>query len=179
MKRLLCLVGLSVLLMACGPATEEAVGAPMSIRSGAFEEGQAIPVRYTCDGEDLSPPLAWGEPPAGTQSLALIVDDPDAPVGTWVHWVAFNLPAGTRALPERVPAAETLPGGGLQGSNSWKRLGYGGPCPPGGSEHRYFFRLYTLDVTLDLQPGADSRALRNAMEGHILGQGELMGRYGR
>jgi Raf kinase inhibitor-like YbhB/YbcL family protein len=179
MKSVLCLVGLSVLLMACGPATEEAVGVPIPVRSEAFEEGQAIPVRYSCDGEDLSPPLAWDEPPVGTQSLALIADDPDAPVGTWVHWVAFNLPSGTRVLPEGVPAAEALPGGGFQGTNSWKRLGYGGPCPPGGAEHRYFFRLYALDVTLDLEPGADSPALRKAMEGHILGQGGLMGRYGR
>jgi Raf kinase inhibitor-like YbhB/YbcL family protein len=178
MKALVGLVGL-VMLVACGPATEEVAGVSFPLRSEAFEAGQPIPVRYTCDGEDLSPPLAWAEPPAGTQSLALIADDPDAPVGTWVHWVAFNLPAGTRALPEGVPAAEALPGGGLQGSNSWKRLGYGGPCPPGRSEHRYFFRLYALDATLDLEPGADSRALRDAMDGHVLGQGELMGRYGR
>jgi Raf kinase inhibitor-like YbhB/YbcL family protein len=169
----------SLLLAACGTATPTPVGAPIALTSDAFAAGEAIPVRHTCDGQDLSPPLAWGDLPAGTESLALVVDDPDAPVRTWVHWVAFSLPAGTTSLPEAVPAGEVLPGGGLQGSNSWQRLAYGGPCPPPGSEHHYVFTLYALDATLDLEAGADKGALLEAMEGHILGQGELVGRYGR
>jgi Raf kinase inhibitor-like YbhB/YbcL family protein len=144
------------------------------ISSPAFAQGETIPVKYTCDGADVSPPLRWDEPPAGTGSLALIADDPDAPVGTWVHWVVFNLPADARELPEQA----TLPGGSQDGTNSWGRTGYGGPCPPSGT-HRYFFKLYALDTTLDLAVGASKEELLQAMEGHILAQTELMGTYSR
>jgi len=145
-----------------------------ALSSSAFIQSQAIPVKYTCDDQDVSPPLQWSEPPQGTQSFALICDDPDAPVGTWVHWVLFNIPAETRELPEQgLP-----PGGSVDGKNSWGRTGYGGPCPPGGT-HRYFFKLYALDTTLDLPAGVDKAKLLKAMEGHILGQADLMGTYSR
>jgi len=148
------------------------------LTSSAFKQGESIPRKYTCDGDDVSPPLAWGDPPQGTQSFALINDDPDAPVGTWVHWVLYNLPAGARSLSERVPSDAELADGSRNGQNSWRRLGYGGPCPPGGT-HRYFFKLYALDTTLDLAPGANKKQLLQAMEGHVLGQAELMGVYSR
>jgi Raf kinase inhibitor-like YbhB/YbcL family protein len=148
------------------------------LTSAAFAAGEPIPPKYTCDGDDVSPPLEWSEPPAGTQSFALICDDPDAPVGTWVHWVLFNLPAGARALPEAVPADADLPDGSRHGNNSWPRLGYGGPCPPSGT-HRYFFKLYALDTALDLAAGASKKELLGAMEGHVLAQAELMGTYSR
>ena len=145
-----------------------------ALSSSAFIQSQAIPVKYTCDDQDVSPPLQWSEPPQGTQSFALICDDPDAPVGTWVHWVLFNIPAETRELPEQA----LPPGGSVDGKNSWGRTGYGGPCPPGGT-HRYFFKLYALDTTLDLPAGVDKAKLLKAMEGHILGQADLMGTYSR
>jgi Raf kinase inhibitor-like YbhB/YbcL family protein len=150
----------------------------LELSSAAFGPGKPIPVKYSCDGADISPPLQWTEPPEGTQSFALIADDPDAPVGTWVHWVLYNLPANTRSLPEAVPPDAVLSADGRHGENGWKRLGYGGPCPPSGT-HRYFFRLYALDSALDLDPGADAGQVRQAMEGHILAEGELMGTYSR
>ncbi len=149
------------------------------ISSSAFEDGDPIPVRYTCDGEDVSPPLAWDGAPHGTLSLALICDDPDAPVGTWVHWVIFNIPADSRSLPEGVLLAESGPGGSVQGKNDFMRLGYGGPCPPRGSPHRYFFKLYALDRELALEVGATKRDLLEAMEGHILDEAQLVGTYQR
>ena len=148
------------------------------LTSSAFAAGESIPPRYTCDGDDVSPLLEWTDPPAGTQSLALICDDPDAPVGTWVHWVLYDLPAETRTLPEAVPADADLPGGGRNGENSWRRLGYGGPCPPSGT-HRYFFKLYALDTVLGLDAGAGKKQVLKAMEGHVLAQVELMGTYSR
>ena len=144
------------------------------LTSSAFAQGESIPVKYTCDGQDISPPLSWSDPPEGTQSFILISDDPDAPVGTWDHWVIFNLPAETRELPEQA----TLPGGTQDGQNSWGRTGYGGPCPSGGT-HRYFFKLYALDTMLDLAAGANKKQLLQAMEGHILAQAEVMGTYSR
>lgn len=150
----------------------------MELKSSAFGYGQSIPVRYTCDGQDISPPLEWTDPPPGTQSFALIMDDPDAPVGVWDHWVLFNIPPETRSLPEGVPPDPDLAQGGRHGRNSWKRLGYGGPCPPGGT-HRYFFRLYALDTVLNLSSGATKKDVLRAMEGHILAQAELMGTYRR
>ncbi|RME48616.1 MAG: YbhB/YbcL family Raf kinase inhibitor-like protein [Caldilineae bacterium] len=144
------------------------------LTSSAFGMGEKIPVRYTCDGEDISPPLQWSDPPAGTQTFTLIMDDPDAPVGVWDHWLLFNLPAGTRALPEKA----TPPAGSVDGKNSWGRTGYGGPCPPRGT-HRYFFKLYALDTSLNLPAGASKKDLLRAMEGHILAQAELMGTYAR
>jgi len=146
----------------------------LELTSAVFGHGEAIPRKYTCDGEDISPPLQWSDPPPGTQSFALIVDDPDAPIGTWVHWVLYNLPAEVTALPEAVPLDAELPDGSRHGQNSWRRLGYGGPCPPRGT-HRYFFKLYALDTVLDLAAGASKKQLLRAMERHILAQAELMG----
>ncbi|MBI4757914.1 MAG: YbhB/YbcL family Raf kinase inhibitor-like protein [Chloroflexi bacterium] len=151
---------------------------PFELASTAFAPGKPIPRKYTCDGENISPPLQWGDPPQPTRSFALIADDPDAPAGTWVHWVLYNLPAGARALPEAVRSDATLPDGSRHGQNSWRRLGYGGPCPPSGT-HRYFFKLYALDTVLDLAAGASKEQLLQAMKGHILAQTEVMGLYAR
>lgn len=151
---------------------------PFEITSAAFTPGDPIPRKYTCDSEDISPPLQWSDPPRDTHSFALIADDPDAPIGTWVHWVLYNLPAEARALPQAVPPDADLADGSRHGNNSWGKLGYGGPCPPGGT-HRYFFKLYALDTVLDLVAGASKEHLLKAMEGHILGQTEVMGVYTR
>ena len=148
------------------------------LTSTAFAPGEPIPAKYSCDGEDISPPLQWSDPPQGTQSLALICDDPDAPIGTWVHWVLYNLPAQARSLPEAVPPEAELPDGSRHGENGWGRLDYGGPCPPSGT-HRYFFKLYALDTMLDLDAGASKKQVLQAMEGHILAETELMGVYSR
>lgn len=150
----------------------------MQLKSIAFAQEGMIPKQYTCDGEGISPPLSWDAPPEGTQSLVLIVDDPDAPGQTFVHWVLYNLPPETRDLPERLPAIADLDNGGVQGSNDFDQLGYGGPCPPGGT-HRYFFKLYALDTRLELPPGVSKPRVIDAMEGHILAAAELMGRYTR
>lgn len=144
------------------------------ITSPAFETGQIIPQKYSCKGEDISPPLAWANPPEGTQSFALICDDPDAPGKTWDHWIVYNLSGETDALPEN--ASVRLPEGALHGKNSWGRNDYGGPCPPSGT-HRYFFKLYALDATLSLKEGSTKPELLKAMEGHLLAQSEIMGTY--
>lgn len=151
---------------------------PLQLTSPAFAPGDPIPQRFSCDGEDLSPTLQWTDPPDGTGSFALIMDDPDAPGGTWVHWVLFNLPASARGLPEGIADADELPDGGRHGVNSWGRPGYGGPCPPGGT-HRYFFQLYALDQILDLAARASKAELEAAMQGHLLAKAELMGTYSR
>jgi Raf kinase inhibitor-like YbhB/YbcL family protein len=180
-------MSMSILLASCAspptstPATtnlEPATEVTMSLQltSEAFAPEGPIPAQYTCTGKDISPSLTWGEPPEGTQSFALIMDDPDAPVGTWVHWVLFNIPASARGLPEAVPAGEKLSDGSLQGKNSGGNLGYNGPCPPSGT-HRYFFKLYALDEMLGLSSGADKGKLLKAMVGHTLAQGELMGTF--
>jgi Raf kinase inhibitor-like YbhB/YbcL family protein len=150
----------------------------IELTSPAFAHGEAIPARYTCDGDDISPPLRWQGLPPRTVSVALIMDDPDAPRGIWVHWVLYNIPASSVELTEDIAPADSGPGGSLQGSNSWNRVGYGGPCPPSGS-HRYFFKLYALDAPLDLRAGATKDDLLAAMDGHILALGELMGTYQR
>lgn len=150
----------------------------INLSSNAFTEGAMIPQRYSCDGENISPPLFWTGVPSGTRSLALICDDPDAPVGTWDHWVLYNIPADATGLPESVPEKAVLDTGAVHGSNSWGRIGYGGPCPPGGT-HRYFFKIFALNTLLDLKSGATTSQLLETMEGHILGQGQLMGRYRR
>ena len=150
----------------------------ISLTSSAFKEGELIPPRFTCSGENVSPPLAWGPVPAEAKSLALVVDDPDAPRGTWVHWVVYNLPAAARELPEGVPAQDAITGGGRQGKNDFGQTGYGGPCPPGGT-HRYYFKLYALNAALDLPAGATKQDLLKAMYGHILDEGQLMGRFRR
>jgi Raf kinase inhibitor-like YbhB/YbcL family protein len=150
----------------------------IKVSSEAFEEGGMIPAKYTCDEDDISPPLAWDSIPEGTKTLALICDDPDAPMGTWVHWVLFNLPVDISELPENVPPERKLESGAKQGTNDFGRIGYGGPCPPGGT-HRYYFKLCALDAVLDLEAGARKPQLLEAMEGHILAKGQLMGRYSR
>ncbi len=163
------------------PTVSETIeeGAEMlTLSSTAFETGQSIPRHYTCDGENVSIPLAWGDPPAGTQSFALIVDDPDAPMGTWVHWVLYNMSPDLRELPEGVTAKAGFPAGALAGKTSSRTLEYGGPCPPNGT-HRYYFKLYALDTKLNLAAGVTADELRKAMEGHILAQAELMGTYHR
>lgn len=151
----------------------------LQVSSSAFQYGGTIPVKYTCDGPDVSSPLQWTTPPKGTQSLALICDDPDAPAGTWVHWVLYDLSPETTSLAEGVPKDKTVLGGARQGMNDFRRIGYGGPCPPPGAPHRYFFKLYALDTRLNLEPGLTKQQLLNAMKGHILAQGELMGKYKR
>jgi len=150
----------------------------IEVKSEAFEEGGMIPKKYTCDGEDASPPLSWTGVPEGTEALALICDDPDAPVGTWVHWVIFNIPPDTTGLSENIPPERVLESGTRQGRNDFGNIGYGGPCPPRGT-HRYYFKLYALDKKVDLEPGATKDELLKAMEGHILAEGRLMGRYKR
>ncbi len=148
------------------------------ITSSAFSEGQTIPTRYTCDGSDVSPDLAWSGVPEEAASLALICDDPDAPMGTWVHWVLFNVPADADGLPAEIPPDATLENGACHGTNDFGKLGYGGPCPPGGT-HRYFFKLYALDTELKIDSGITKAELLEATEGHILAEGQLMGTYSR
>lgn len=149
------------------------------IKSSVFTQGQPIPRKYACDGPDLSVPLTWTDPPAGTKSFALIADDPDAPMGTWVHWVLYDLPAEARQLPEGVPKKETLSDGSRQGMNDFGRIGYGGPCPPPGKPHRYFFKLYALDKKIGLPPRATKPQVLDAMKNHLLGEAQLMGTYKR
>ena len=133
-------------------------GKTMKIESSQFSEGSMIPAKYTCDGQDISPPLTWKDAPAGTKSFALICDDPDAPMGTWIHWVIYNIPGNSAQLAENIPPHKELGNGPLQGINSWSRIGYGGPCPPSGI-HRYFFKLYALDISLELKPGITKELL--------------------
>jgi len=150
----------------------------ITITSTAFTEGSMIPQNYTCDGEDISPPLAWSGVPDGTKSLALICDDPDAPMGTWVHWVLFNIPAHIMELPTKIPSEKIIQNGAKHGINDFRKFGYGGPCPPGGT-HRYYFKLYALDTEINVEAGITKAQLLKTMEGHILAEGQLMGRYKR
>jgi len=170
---------LPILFLTGSQAAEQSAKGQMQLTSTAFSDGAAIPAKYTCDEKDLSPPLKWSGAPETAKSLALIADDPDAPVGTWTHWVLFDLPPKVSELPEDVPKGQNISGGGRQGLNDFKRLGYGGPCPPPGKPHRYFFRIYALDSLLDLKPGSTKKEVERAMEKHILAHGELMGRYQR
>jgi hypothetical protein len=174
---------LAVLLLAAAalPGCHNSVarGQTMHLSSTSFQDGSQIPSKYTCSGANLSPQLAWSAPPARTASLALIVTDPDAPRGTWVHWVLYNLPAGTRALPEGLPALGQLPDGALQGRNDFGELGYGGPCPPPGSPHHYVFTLFALDAKLNLPVGEKRAQVEAAMQGHILATGRLVGLFQR
>ncbi len=152
----------------------------MQLTSTAFSEGGPIPAKHTCDQKDVSPALKWTGVPAGTRSLVLIVDDPDAPVGTWVHWVLYDLPGTATELAEGTPKTPTLANGARQGQNDFKRPGYGGPCPPPGKPHRYFFKLYALDAPIDLKPGATKKEVERAMgQKKILAQAQLMGTYQR
>ncbi|MDI3484247.1 MAG: hypothetical protein PWQ74_834 [Methanobacteriaceae archaeon] len=150
----------------------------LKIRSTAFNDGERIPKKYTCDGEDISPPLIWEDIPEGTVTLALISDDPDAPSKTWTHWLIFNIPPELNGLPEGVEKVGELENGIIQGFNDFGRIGYGGPCPPFGV-HRYFFKLYALDSSLDLEPGTSKEELLEAMEGHIIEKTQMIGLYSR
>jgi len=145
----------------------------IKLTSAAFSEGGTILRKYTCDAENVSPPLSWSGLPDGTMSLAFIMDDPDAPAGTWVHWVLYDIP------PDQKDFKEGIKGVGVEGKNTSGKLGYGGPCPPKGPAHRYYFKIYALDKNLDLNTGATKGDLEKAMRGHILAQGQLMGRYQR
>jgi len=172
---------LAGLLVACGANNEKVPGVAMNIQltSTAFADGQPIPAKYTCDGNDVSPPLQWTNTPANTRSFALIADDPDAPMGTWVHWVAYNLSPSTGTLPEGVEKSQYITGNAMQGLNDFRRLGYGGPCPPPGKPHRYFFKIYALDTVLNLKPGLTKKELLQATNGHVLAEGQLTGTYQR
>lgn len=156
-----------------------------NLSTSVFDHNGTIPKKYTCDGDDPSPPLRWSDPPAGTKSLALIMDDPDAPPGTWVHWVLYDIPADARELAEGLAKKETLPNGVKQGlcwgvsDSQMSRVGYYGPCPPPGRPHRYYFKLYSLDAKLELPPRATKSQVEAKMKGHILAEAQLMGQYGR
>jgi Raf kinase inhibitor-like YbhB/YbcL family protein len=165
----------------CSQEPKSATGHVMKIKlaSAAFADGQPIPVKYTGDALDISPPLAWTNAPAGTKSFALIADDPDAPVGTWTHWLIYDLPPNTTALAEDMLKVPQLRNGAKQGLNDSKKTGYGGPMPPPGKAHRYYFKLYALDAMTGLAPGAAKTNLLKAMDGHVLGEGKLMGTYQR
>ena len=174
----LVMVVLALVLPAnvCG---QKAPSSKIELKTTSFTPGGFIPKRFTCDAADVSPALAWTDPPSGTQSFAIIEDDPDAPSGTFVHWLVYELAASYRKLPEALSGNDQMPGGGRQGTNDFSRTGYSGPCPPPGRPHRYFIRLYALDAKLNLRPAATRKELDAAMKGHILAQAELMGRYGR
>jgi Raf kinase inhibitor-like YbhB/YbcL family protein len=151
----------------------------MEVRSSAFQDGEIIPVRFTADGKDISPPLSWESVPAGTESLAVVCEDPDAPGGTWVHWILFNLPRDRQQLPAGFSTSSPLPEGVKQGTNDFGKLGYGGPAPPPGRPHRYYFTVYALDAILQVPEGISRSQLEQAIQDHVLAQGEVMGKYGR
>lgn len=179
MKTLLAAAGLAVWL-ATGQAqhsTTNPTFMKLNISTTAFTPGQPIPSKYAYENENLSPALAWSGVPASAKCLALICDDPDAPRGTWVHWVLYNVPVKSPGLAEGVAKKAELPDGSKQGVNDYKEIGYGGPCPPPGKPHRYFFKLYALDSGVELKAGATKGELLKAMAGHILAEGELMGTY--
>lgn len=151
----------------------------LEIKSSAFKDGEYIPKQYTCDSEDISPPLTFADIPKGTKSLVLICDDPDAPVGVWVHWVVFNIPADQGSFDQDLPKKGKLESGLIQGRNDFKKIGYGGPCPPKGKPHRYFFKLYAIDKKLNLKEGATKREVLQTIEGSIIDQAQLIGLYKR
>jgi Raf kinase inhibitor-like YbhB/YbcL family protein len=175
-RAFLALGGLAI-IAACSTRPPETSPLSLELLSPDFSPGGTIPKPLTCDGGDLSPALHWNSPPSTTQSFALIADDPDAPVGIWVHWVIFDLPANLRSLPQNFPKTEQSADGSRQGTNDFGKIGYGGPCPPSGKVHRYFFKLYALDTKLNLGAGATKKDVERAMQGHILARGEYMGRY--
>jgi Raf kinase inhibitor-like YbhB/YbcL family protein len=172
---------LAGVITACDAKNSPTNGVTMKLHltSTAFVDGQPIPRKHAFDDLDLSPSLQWMGVPPETKSLALICDDPDAPMGTWVHWVIYDLPPATAGLAEGVSKSPELPDGSKQGVNDYKRNGYGGPCPPPGKPHRYFFKLYALDTKPGLKPGLTKKELLKAMDGHILAEGQLMGTYQR
>ena len=150
-----------------------------TVSSTSFPNGGDIPKKFTCDDADVSPEISWNGAPSGTQAYALIADDPDAPAGTWTHWVLFNIPASTTSLPEGVSKVDELAGGERQGRNDFRKIGYNGPCPPPGKPHRYFFKLYALKSKLDLKPGASKQEVEQAIQGSTLAKAEWMGKYQR
>ncbi len=160
-------------------SAETKTAAGLQLTSAAFQQGAAIPRKHTCDADDVSPQLRWTNPPSGTKAFALIADDPDAPGGTWVHWLIYDLPGEAKDLPEGTAKTEILSNGAKHGVNDFRKVGYGGPCPPPGAAHRYYFKLYALDAPTNLKPRATKQQLLDAMKGHVLGEGELMGRYKR
>jgi Raf kinase inhibitor-like YbhB/YbcL family protein len=151
----------------------------IQLSTNSFKPGGTIPTKFSCSGADVSPQLSWSTPPPATKSLALIVDDPDAPAGTWNHWLLYNLPPSIHELAENQPRTAELSNGAPQGKNDFGKIGYNGPCPPPGKPHRYFFRLYALDTKLDLKSGADRKTVDQAIEGHVVAEGEFMGSFGR
>lgn len=171
------LIGLSWVTL---PVSGNAEGVPgkLEVRSSAFGEGESIPSDFTCDGADMSPPVSWSGVPAETQSLAVIVDDPDAPAGNWSHWLLYDLSPKLIQLPAGIPAGAIIPDGGFQGRTDFGNTGYNGPCPPAGT-HRYFIKVFALDRILHLEPGATKKELLAAVQGHILAEGTLMGTYRR
>lgn len=179
------LIGLTLFLTSmfifdCSIFKQQEVSAmTFSLSSPAFTEGKRIPDQHTCQGADHSPVLQWNDPPKGTVAFALICDDPDAPVGTWVHWVIFNLPGSARNLPENVPKIKELADGSRQGTNDFSKIGYNGPCPPRGSVHRYFFKLYALSKSLNISAGVKKSDVLKAMEGSVLASAQLVGTYSR
>lgn len=179
MKKIYGLFLIGVLLTASSTFGQAEGGREkMDVRSSAFGEGDKIPPDFTCDGADMSPPIEWFGVPANAQSLALIAEDPDVPSGNWTHWLVYDLPPDLTQLPAGISSRNKLPTGGSQGRTDFKALGYRGPCPPSGT-HRYFFRVYALDAMLHLKSGATKKELLQAMQGHILAEGVLMGKYNR
>jgi hypothetical protein len=178
MLTLLCVAAGAV---ACVPeeAEPEEVEMSLTVSSTAFNEGRKIPTKYTCDGQDVSPPLVWDKGPEGTATYALLLEDPDAPGGVFTHWIVFNIPSDMHELPEAMPVERELPSGAFQGENDFGAVGYRGPCPPTGKAHRYRFKVYALDERAELEAGASRRDILEAMDGHILAQGELTGSYER
>lgn len=181
------MTALAILIGACtsGPCSnrstlvQEATKMTIQVTSTAFADGQPIPAEFTCDSQDQSPPLQWQGVPAGAQSIVLLVDDPDAPGGTFNHWVVYGLPAAATSLPKGVPRQERLEGGGAQGRNDFGRVGYGGPCPPRGPAHHYQFKVFALGEALSVPAGATKRQVERAMEGKVLDQGRVTGVYQR
>ena len=153
------------------------MSAAMTLSSAGFQNEAAIPRRFSCQGDNISPALSWTDIPQGTQSFALVCEDPDAPGGTFIHWVIWNIPATEKGLAEHIPTSDSLPNGVRQGINSGKKIGYMGPCPPAGNAHRYYFRLYALDTKLDLSGEVTRDKLISAVHDHVLGEGEIMGTY--
>jgi Raf kinase inhibitor-like YbhB/YbcL family protein len=158
-------------------AAQKPAEAKLQLTSSSFEADSALPANYTCAGADVSPVLAWNEPPAGTQSFALVVDDPDVPTKTVIHWLIYDLPPATRALPEGVPTKAKLPDGSRQGKNDYGKIGYSGPCPASGAAHHYFFKLYALDYQTGLKSKATAAEVDKAIKGHILAEAELIARF--
>jgi len=150
---------------------------PLQISSSAFQDGGMIPKKFTCDGADVSPALSWTNPPHGTQSFSLIADDPDAPAGTWVHWVLYDLPPTAQGLPEGIARSRDLSDGSRQGRNDFGKIGYNGPCPPRGATHRYFFKLFALDCKTGLPAGATKADLERTMKGHVLAQAVVIAKF--